>query len=299
MTVAADRVMARRALGAELRRLRIAAGVSAEHAAEELDCSVSKISRMENGIGAARSLEVKVLLGLYGLHDDTDRARLLSLGGEGRSGAWYDEYQDLLGAGSVLERFIGLESAAASITSFSYGNIPGLLQTTEYARALYRELQPDRSSVEIDRLIALRDARKRIFERDVRYSVMIDETALLRPVGGRGVMSDQIDALHKAVADARCDLRVLPLSLGFHAILQGSFTILGFDDAANTDTVFIENVEAAVFQDRPDAVKRFGELFDSAATLALHGADLDERLERAAHDFATDSEIRVLIGVGR
>jgi transcriptional regulator with XRE-family HTH domain len=299
MTVAADRVVARRALGAELRRLRTAAGIPTERAAAELDCSVSKISRMENGLASVRSLEVKVLLGLYGVRDEAQRARLLSLGGEGRGGAWYDEYQDLLGSGSVLQRFIGLESAATSITSFSYGNIPGLLQTEEYARALYLELQPDRPAAEIDRLIELRQGRKRIFEGKVRYSVIIDETALLRPVGSRVLMRNQIDELWKAVDEGRCDLRVLPLSAGYHAILQGPFTILGFEPADDPDTVFIENVEGVSFQDRPDSVKRFIELFDSAGKSALHGRELEMRLSRAAHDFDSDSEIRISLNVSR
>jgi transcriptional regulator with XRE-family HTH domain len=297
--VATDRAVARRALGVELRRLRTAAHVSAERAAAELDCSVSKISRIENGLASPRALEVKVLLALYGMHDDAERERLLSLGGVGRGGAWYDEYQDLLGTGSVLQRFIGLESAATSITSFSYGSIPGLLQTEEYARALYQELQPERPRAEIDRLIELRHDRKKVMERGVRYSVIVDETALLRPVGGRVVMRNQIEDLRAAVDDGRCDLRMLPLSAGYHAILQGPFTILGFEPAEHADTVFIENVEGVAFQDRPESVKRFTELFDSAGKAALHGAELDERLKRAAHDFESDSEIRIPLRVSR
>lgn len=297
VAVAPDRTVARRELGAELRELRNRARVPAERAAEELDCSVSKISRIENGLVAARSLEVKVLLNLYGVRSDAERARLLALGGEGRTGAWYDEYQDLLGAGSVLHRFIGLESSATSITSFSHGNIPGLLQTEEYARALYRELQPDRSDVDLERLIELRLGRKKIFERGVRYSAMIDETALLRPVGGPGVMSGQLEALRTVAEAGTCDLLVFPLRAGFHSILNGAFTVLEFD-GKHSDVVFIEGPAGVSFQDKADVVKRFAELFESASKVALHGSELTDRLKRAHLDFATDSD-GISLGVRR
>jgi transcriptional regulator with XRE-family HTH domain len=290
-------MVARRELGVELRELRNRVQVTAERAAEELDCSVSKISRIENGLVAPRLLEVKVLLTLYGVNSESERARLLALGGTGRAGAWYDEYQDLLGPGSVLHRFIGLESAAAAITSFSYGNIPGLLQTEEYARALYRELQSDRSDDEINRLIDLRLGRKKLLDRGVRYSVMIDESALLRPVGGVAVMNDQLDALRAAVERGACDLSVFPLRAGFHSILDGPFTLLAFD-GKHSDLVFIEGPAGASFYEKPDVVKRFADLFESASKLALHGAELADRLKRAHMDLSADSN-EVSPGVSR
>lgn len=292
MSAHVDPVVARRSLGAGLRKLRMDAFVSAERAAGELDCSVSKISRIEKGIGVARSLEVKVLLALYGVEADAERQRFLSLVGDGRGEAWYDEYQDLLGPGSVLHRYIGLESAASQMLSFSHGWIPGLLQTEEYARALYVEL--GRSEDDLERLIKFRIDRKNVLHREtgpLHLSVVMDETALLRPVGGPEAMRRQLEALQVAIADGLHDIRVLPLHVGFHPVLMGQFSVLTFDSGENPDLVVIEGIEGAAFQDKPEAVASFTELFHSAAKISLHGGELKDRLDQAIHDIASLGEV--------
>lgn len=298
MTVHLDPVLARRTLGASLRRLRTAAGLSAEDAAHEIDCSVSKISRIEKGLGVVRTLEVKVLLALYGVESDVERKHLLELVGDGRGEAWYDEYLDLLGPGSVLHRYIGLESAATEMLAFTHGLIPGLLQTDEYAHALYRELQPDRPDEEIAKLVQLRLDRRRAFLRDpvpLRLSVVLDESALLRPVGGPEVMRHQLEAVRSDVAAGRDDIRVLPLSVGFHRVHQGQFTVLTYASGDNPDFVFVEGVDGASFQDKPDAVRDYTALFRTVAAMSLRDGDLEERLDRAISEMRSSHELTVAL----
>ena len=82
-------------------------------AAEELDCSVSKISRIETGLSTPRRPEIDTLLRLYEAPDA--REELVQLAGEGKQAAWYDAYGDLLAPGSTLHRFIGLEAGASLV----------------------------------------------------------------------------------------------------------------------------------------------------------------------------------------
>ena len=131
----------------------------------------------------------------------------------------------------------------------------------------------------------------------MRYSVMIDESALMRPVGGVTVMNDQLDALRTAVESGTCDLSVFPMRAGFHSILDGPFTLLTFD-GKHSDLVFIEGPAGASFYDKPDVVKRFGDLFESASKMALHGVELASRLKRAHLDFSADAN-GVSLGVSR
>src|SRR6476660_8945125 len=75
---------ARRRLGAELRRLRMTAGLTLDDVAERMTCSTSKISRLETGKGVPKVPDVSELLRIYGLDSDVERALLLRLVRDGR-----------------------------------------------------------------------------------------------------------------------------------------------------------------------------------------------------------------------
>ena len=144
-------------LGAHLRRLREAQGVSREEAGWEIRASESKISRMELGRVSFKERDVDDLLTLYEVDDDQERDRLLSLAREANHPGWWHRFGDVLP--SWFQSYLGMEAAAALIRNYEVQFIPGLLQTPEYARAVmmlsHGRAHPD----ELDRRINLR-ARK-------------------------------------------------------------------------------------------------------------------------------------------
>src|SRR5580704_6334 len=115
----------RRELGALLRALRLAKGLTVEQAAERLMFSMSKLSRIETGHGAATPRDIRDLCDLYHVTDEAERDRMMALAREGRQQAWWQSYD--LGYAT----YAGLETEAVTISAFQSSVIHGLLQTAD------------------------------------------------------------------------------------------------------------------------------------------------------------------------
>src|SRR5262249_35786230 len=121
-------------LGAHLRRLREAQGVSREDAGWEIRASESKISRMELGRVGFKVRDIGDLLTLYGVDDEAERRRLLALARDANTPGWWHRYGDVLP--NWFQSYLGLEAAAMLIRTYEVQFVPGLLQTRDYARAV-------------------------------------------------------------------------------------------------------------------------------------------------------------------
>jgi len=277
-------VLSRRTLGTELRRLREAAGVAVSRAAEELDCSVSKISRIETGLSTPRRPEIDTLLRLYAA--PSAREELVQLAGEGRKAAWYDAYGDLLASGSALHRFIGLEAGASMLREFASATVPGLLQTERYARAIVMASQPAVSGATLDAMIRMRMERKSVLRREptpLRVAALIDESVLRRPAHGPGVMREQVQHLAQIVeaGSASIEVRVLPFSVGLPGLLGGGFHILSFDHGEG-DVIFFDAQDGGGLHEKADIVQSHSDRLDTGWKLALEGRELLSFLQDVA-----------------
>src|ERR1700759_60629 len=142
-----------------------------------------------------------------------------------------------------------LESQAVRFKAFELTVIPGLLQTEGYARALLTGRIGFNGDV--DEAVSARLARQAILDRDdpPELFAVIDEAALHRPVGGPGVMADQLG--HLADIAARAIVRIIPASTGVHDGLQGAFTVADF--ANGTAAAYLESgLRGQVIQDAGD-----------------------------------------------
>jgi transcriptional regulator with XRE-family HTH domain len=158
---------ARLVLGARLRRLREAAGVSCEDAGQAIRGSASKISRLELGRSGFKIRDVADLLTLYGVTEDAERAIMLALAEHANAANWWQEYAEVVPC--WLEQYLELEQAASLIRTYQVQVIPGLLQTEDYSRAIVRLGRPDAPEAEVERRVELRMARQRILHRDEPY----------------------------------------------------------------------------------------------------------------------------------
>ena len=125
----------RRRLALELRRLREAARLTCEEVAEHLECSASKISRVETGRVSVSPRDVRDMLELYGVPDQ-QRDSLVQLARDSRQKGWWHAYSDTIQP--QFATYVGLESAASEIRVYEVNLIPGLLQTEEYARTIIK-----------------------------------------------------------------------------------------------------------------------------------------------------------------
>ncbi|HEU4346408.1 MAG TPA: Scr1 family TA system antitoxin-like transcriptional regulator, partial [Actinoplanes sp.] len=121
-------------LGARLRSLRLAKGLTRDQAGWAIRGSESKISRMELGRVSFKERDIVDLLRLYGMEDQAEQARLLTLAREANSPGWWQEYGDAVG--TWFQNYLDLEGAAELIRTYEVQFVPGLLQTEAYARAV-------------------------------------------------------------------------------------------------------------------------------------------------------------------
>ncbi|GAB3208525.1 helix-turn-helix transcriptional regulator [Marinactinospora endophytica] len=258
----------RRRLGIELRKLRRAAGLTGEEAGERIEVSGSKISRLENGKGSLKKLELKALLEVYGVTDQAVIDRLHTMARVASEASWWDEYSDVLPSG--LDTYVGLEAEAAALHSYTNHLVHGLLQTPEYARASLKAQRPRDRSDTIERLVELRIRRQQIFKRAAPFKLwaITEETVLRRPVGGSAAMAAQLDHILRMTDSGRLTLQILPLSKGAHAGSAGPFTIIEFPETGDRDVVYIDSPAGNVYLQSPKDVadyrERFGLLMGSA-----------------------------------
>ncbi|WP_425413134.1 helix-turn-helix domain-containing protein [Micromonospora matsumotoense] len=237
-------------LGAQLRRLREARGVTREGAGWEIRSSESKISRMELGRVGFKERDVADLLTLYGVTAAADRDALLKLARDANSPGWWHRYGDVLPG--WFQSYLGLEAAAALIRSYEVQLVPGLLQTPEYARAVVLLGHRGAAVEEVDRRVELRVQRQQVLHRadPPQLWAVIDEAALRRPIGGPQVMRGQLTALIEATRSPHIRLQVIPFDAGGHAAAGGAFTILRFGDDDLPDIVYIEQLTSALYLDK-------------------------------------------------
>jgi len=254
----------RMVVGAQLRRLREARGITREQAGYEIRSSESKISRMELGRVSFRPRDVADLLTLYGVaEDDPERERLLGLVREANAPGWWHQFGDLMP--SWFQPYVGLESAASVIRTYECQAIPGLLQTRDYARAAIKSLAPGANPAEVERRVDLRATRQRqVLHRDPAPTLwaVIDEAALHRPIGGVQVLRDQLNALIEATRQPNIKIQLLPFEVGGHAGLTGSFTILRFPEQDLSDVIYVELLTSGLFLDRGHDVDTYAEAME-------------------------------------
>lgn len=276
----------RRRLGMELRRLREAAGMRIEDVAQQLECSMSRVSRIETGRSVARIRDVRDMLEIYGVSDEADRDRLFAIAKEAQAKGWWSTYEGVLPAG--LDTYVGFEESAASLRLFQNSVITGLLQTEEYARAVVGASRHTVDRDEMEHLVQIRMRRQQLLVREdnpLEVWAILDEALLHRPVGGPAIMRAQLMRLLKAADMPNVTLQVLPIMRGAHSGLDGPFTIISFlDPAENPDVVYVPGTVCNVLLERPKDIRRHTTSFDHLRAEALPPDESVELISRAADE---------------
>ena len=257
----------RRRLASELRRLRETAKLTCEDVAERLECSASKISRIETGRVAVSPRDVRELLRIYGVaggqHDS-----LMQLARESREKGWWHVYGDSVQP--QLATYLGLESAASEMRIYRVNRLPGLLQTDDYTRALLATGKigtppPDQRQ----HFAALAERRRQARASPPKAWIVLDESALWRQVGEPEVMRAQIEHLIELSAAPHMFLQVIPFGGGAHVAMEAPFVILAFPDRADPDVVCIGYATGMLWVEDATEVRTYNVIFDHLQAAAL------------------------------
>jgi transcriptional regulator with XRE-family HTH domain len=259
-----------RQLGAELRRLREESGLTIERVAKSLECSESKVSRIENGQVGATPRDVRDMLDLYEVEPQR-REALIEVARQARQKGWWNAYRDV----PIVPASIGLEENATALRMYAALLVPGLLQTRDYASAVLRSLQPDLDADQFERWVDLRIKRQSLLYRADAPAlwVLLDEAVLRRPVGGPEVMAEQLRRLAEAADGPNVTLQVVPFAAGEHAGMDGGFTIFAFSRSADSDVVHLDISSGDLYLERPEQIRRYNQVFDQLRAAALEPDD--------------------------
>ncbi|MCO6003736.1 helix-turn-helix domain-containing protein [Actinoallomurus purpureus] len=269
----------RRRVAMELRRLREGAALTLEQASEHLECSPTKLSRMETARTPLHPRDVRDLLDLYGVTDEKVRETLTGLARDSRKKGWWQGYDDVLPAKFSI--FLGLETAAFSIEAYRSQLLYGLFQTPDYARALMSVDVLRLSPEEVDRRVELRMARQELLTKEdpLRVWAILDESVLHRVVGSRQVMRAQLQHLLRLAERPNVVIQLLPYEAGPVLITAESFEFLRFPEPTDSPIVYIEHSTGGLYLEREEEVREYRNRVDH---LIANGVSVEKSLAMIA-----------------
>ncbi|POX44833.1 transcriptional regulator [Streptomyces sp. Ru71] len=267
-------------VGVQLAGFREDAGFSQDQAAKALGFSGAKLSRIESGKGRRPPAEsdVRALLDLYGTdaYESSVLLRLLQRAGEP---GWWQRYDKRL-MPEWFERLVGLQEAAATIRTFEIQYVPGLLQTPAYTQAVVQRGLPNAPAAEVRRRVELRTRRAELLLRDdaPQLWAVLDESVLLRVLGGKDVMREQLAHLIAMAERPHVTVQVVPLDVTNASAPAIPITYLRFDGLDLPDVVYLEHIRSANFLEDRDETEEYRFALDRLADEALKPRETVELL---------------------
>ncbi|CAL9465431.1 helix-turn-helix transcriptional regulator [Streptomyces sp. Tu 3180] len=231
-----------RRLAVELRRLREAAGLSAREAAALLGVNSVQISQIESGIAGVSEERLRRLASHYACTDEEFIDALVAMATD-RTHGWWEEYRWRLPA-SFLD-LAELDHYATFRNEVAVLYVPGLLQTEDYARAVFSARVPELTAEELELRVRHRMARQQI---SFPYKLVVHEAALRIRVGDRATSRAQLGALLEASEADHITVRVIPFDLDGFGLAAGTMTYVG-GPVPRLDTVVRDAPHGSAFID--------------------------------------------------
>jgi transcriptional regulator with XRE-family HTH domain len=286
MAVESSPTVRRRQLAAELRRLRLAAKLTIEQVADQLEWSQGKVSKIENARVSVLPRDVRHLLTVYGVGEGDEREALQALAAQSRKRGWWQQYGEAVPA--WFQTYVGLEAEATAIADYQAEYVPGLLQTRDYAVAVHSAARMNATGEEIEQQVAVRMQRQARLTGDgaPQLWVVLNEAVIRRLVGDRATMHEQLVKLATESSAPNITLQILPFGAGAHPAMDSAFALLTFDRPAAGDVVYFEYPTGALYLEKPDEVARYRLAFDHLRAIALSPEGTRKLLTRTADDLA-------------
>lgn len=254
-------------LGAELRKLREAAGLKAREAAALVGSDSAQMSQMESGIAGVSEERLRSLAAHYSCEDAELIGALVAMATD-RTRGWWEEYRGLLPA-----RFLDiaeLEHHSSFRLDVESVAVPGLFQTEAYAHAIYSYRVPELPPKETDLRVQHRMRRKVVIEgpAPIPYKAVIHEAALRIRVGDRAAARTQLTHILELSEADHVTVRVIPFDLDGFA---GAWNTMMYAGGAvpKLDTVVRDAPQGAAFVDSEAQLGAFRTLFRKVEAASL------------------------------
>ena len=292
MPDAATLTLQRLMLGAELRQIRESRGLTIDQVSQELSnrlgsgFSTAKISRLETAKRGIALRDVRDLCDYYQV-DEAERERLFAMAKATRGNR-------LQGVNEALAEYVALESIAVCEYAYESMFIPGLLQTTDYFRAIRAGMAdlasgtlPD-SDEQFEEKLEVRATRQlRLQPPDsLRLYAVVDENVIRRRVGPLHVMAAQLRHVVEVSSYPNVTVRVVPIAAGAHPGFESAgFSILEFaEETRRSPVCFVEGAVGALWAEREADRQRMVRVFHHLQNLALDADASRAMIDAAAAD---------------
>jgi transcriptional regulator with XRE-family HTH domain len=277
----------RRQLGNEIRRARVAAGMTQQEAAELLGCGQAKVNKIETGAVSVKLADLKQMLDAFGVAKAEADTMMELARNSGQRGQW-SGYRSAVP--HWFRTFTDLEPAASEILSWHGERIPGPLQSEHYMLKQFGEAR----AIDVTSLVRNRSERKGVFElrRPPYYRFILSEAAFRRMPGGPSpsVALDQVEHLIELEKSyPRASIHVLPFKARL-AYVPNDFTIMRFSEATK-DFVFVEHAAGGTYIDDDVDFELFVDAWDRLRGAALERSETVEFLAGLAQDFRAQLKV--------
>jgi transcriptional regulator with XRE-family HTH domain len=274
--VATEQHDGRAGFGNRLRRLREDADLSGKQLAERLGWPASKVSRLENGRQTATVADVQAWAAATGASDATrdgliEDVRALRV----EYASWQRQLRDGFAPRQRVSRL--LEDGAGTVRNYQSALVPGLLQTADYARAVFRALALQNGHTDIEAAVNERLRRQEVlYETGRDFRFLVTEAALRARLSPPGTHRAQLDRLLVLAGLETVRLAVLPWSAELPTLVMHSFEV--FDERL----VLVETVNGEVAVRDADDVALYTRLFEMYWDAAAHGEQASALITRIA-----------------
>ncbi|HKT05846.1 MAG TPA: helix-turn-helix transcriptional regulator [Rugosimonospora sp.] len=275
--------VARRRVRLALRRAREAKHLTQGQIAEAMEWSLSKVMRIEKGDVSISASDLRVLLDFLDVRDPDAVQQLITDARAARLERWSPDHSSRENLTPALSSLLQFEAEARAIRYYHPVVVPGLLQTEEYARAVmanYDELDEETIQARVE---FRRRRREAVLYREdpPQYLAIIDQSTLLREVGGPAVTGRQLQEMLHIMRETAILVRIIPFARGVPIALLGPFAVLDLADEQNA-VLYREGYMTDDIVHTPREISRHREIFEKLWPLALDDAESTSLIQECA-----------------
>ncbi|MCX4724600.1 helix-turn-helix domain-containing protein [Streptomyces sp. NBC_01306] len=270
-------------LGGELRKLRERAGKTAREAAGLISTDQAKISHIEAGRTGIGEDRIRRLASFYACDDDALIDALCAISREHRGQFWWDEYRGILAPGFL--NIAEMEHHSRYLHCLQSVTLPGLLQTQEYAQALFDAVLPKLPEDDVAARLEHRMRRQSVLDREQppEFDVMVHEAALRMRVGGRKIARQQLEHLMEATDRPNVTVQVIPFAIDRFVDITQTVLYAG-GVVPQLDTVHIDTPIRGLYLDAAADVHRYRLQLDVAKQASLDPVESRSFIHHIARD---------------
>ena len=261
----------RRGIAAAVKQLREDRGKLLNEVAQDLMMSSSKLSRLENAQGTPLPRDIRDMISYYQIEGTPLAVRLERwVRAAGRRGWWTDYDDDVI---EGLDARLAYEVDATVARVYTLPFVPALLQTPDYARAVFRDME-NRSQDQIRQLLEVRTRRQEALHsreglEPLRLIAVTHESTLHQMVGSPGIIREQLGVLAERSAAPNVSLHVLPFAAKPTFSMTCMYAYFEYQDVGVSDIVHIETHAGYFNVEDADQVKRYRSAHDALVRAAL------------------------------